>query len=78
MAVINLKNTVPGPKSQEIIERRYKATVSGMALLTPVVIAEAKGALIKDIDGNILLDFAGGIDAKHSQLVIARTMLWMQ
>ena len=63
MTVIDLKTQVPGPISQEIMDRRQKATVSGMALLTPVVISEAKGALIKDVDGNTLLDFAGGIGA---------------
>ncbi|THB81352.1 MAG: aspartate aminotransferase family protein [Desulfobacteraceae bacterium] len=63
MTVIDLKTQVPGPRSQEIMDRRQKATVSGMALLTPVVISEAKGALIKDVDGNTLLDFAGGIGA---------------
>ena len=32
MGVIDLKTTVPGPKSREIMDRRQKATVSGMAL----------------------------------------------
>jgi 4-aminobutyrate aminotransferase/(S)-3-amino-2-methylpropionate transaminase len=63
MEAIDLKTAVPGPKSKEIMDRRIKATVNGMALLTPVVISSAKGALIKDIDGNTLLDFAGGIGA---------------
>ena len=63
MTAINIKTTVPGPISQAIMDRRQKATVSGMALLTPVVISSAKGALIKDADGNTLLDFAGGIGA---------------
>ena len=63
MAVIDLKTKVPGPKSQEIMDRRQKSTVSGMALLTPVVISKAKGATITDVDGNTLLDFAGGIGA---------------
>jgi 4-aminobutyrate aminotransferase/(S)-3-amino-2-methylpropionate transaminase len=34
-----------------------------MALLTPVVIAKAKGAALTDVDGNTLIDFAGGIGA---------------
>lgn len=63
MNVINLVTEIPGPKSKELIARREKATVSGMALLTPVVIAEAKGAAVTDIDGNTLIDFAGGIGA---------------
>jgi 4-aminobutyrate aminotransferase/(S)-3-amino-2-methylpropionate transaminase len=61
--MIELVTEVPGPKSKELIARREKATVSGMALLTPVVIAEAKGAAVTDIDGNTLIDFAGGIGA---------------
>ena len=63
MTTINLVTEVPGPKSQALIARREKATVSGMALLTPVVIAEAKGAAVTDVDGNTLIDFAGGIGA---------------
>jgi 4-aminobutyrate aminotransferase/(S)-3-amino-2-methylpropionate transaminase len=34
-----------------------------MALLTPVAIARAKGSAVVDLDGNTLLDFAGGIGA---------------
>lgn len=63
MPVIDLITEVPGPKSREIMDRRQKATVSGMALLTPVVISRAKGATITDVDGNTLIDFAGGIGA---------------
>ena len=63
MTAINLVTEVPGPKSKELIARREAATVHGMALLTPVVIAEAKGAIITDVDGNSLIDFAGGIGA---------------
>jgi 4-aminobutyrate aminotransferase/(S)-3-amino-2-methylpropionate transaminase len=63
MAIIDLKTEIPGPQSKAIIARREKATVSGMALLTPVVIAEASGAVITDVDRNTLIDFAGGIGA---------------
>ena len=63
MSVIDLKTEVPGPRSREMMARRQKATVSGMALLTPVVISEARGGVIQDIDGNSLLDFGGGIGA---------------
>lgn len=63
MTAINLVTEVPGPKSKALIARREKATVSGMALLTPVAIAEARGAIVEDVDGNTLIDFAGGIGA---------------
>ena len=63
MSAINLVSEVPGPKSKELIARREAATVSGMALLTPVAIDHAQGALVTDLDGNTLIDFAGGIGA---------------
>jgi 4-aminobutyrate aminotransferase/(S)-3-amino-2-methylpropionate transaminase len=58
---ISLKTAIPGPKSQEMLARRAKATPAGLAKSTDVVVADAKGAVIKDIDGNTLLDFAGAI-----------------
>src|SRR5882672_3659035 len=58
---INLKTALPGPKSQEILQRRASATPAGLAKSTDVVVADAKGAVITDVDGNRLLDFAGAI-----------------
>jgi len=58
---INLKGTIPGPKAQEILKRRANATPAGLAKSTEVVVADAKGAVITDVDGNTLLDFAGAI-----------------
>ena len=61
MGSIQLKTEIPGPLSREIVARREAATPQGAAKLTPVVIDRAEGALLTDIDGNQLLDFAGGI-----------------
>lgn len=58
---ISIKTPIPGPKSQEILARRAGATPAGLAKSTEVVVADAKGAVIKDVDGNTLLDFAGAI-----------------
>jgi len=58
---ISLKTSIPGPKSQEMLARRAGATPAGLAKSTDVVVADAKGAIIKDVDGNTLLDFAGAI-----------------
>ncbi len=58
---ISLKTTIPGPKSREVLARRAGATPAGLAKSTDVVVAEAKGAVILDVDGNTLLDFAGAI-----------------
>lgn len=61
MGVINLVTEVPGPRSLELVRRRETATARGAAKLTQVAIAKAQGATVIDVDGNTLLDFAGGI-----------------
>ncbi len=61
MSTINLVTEIPGPKSQALNERRAAAIAQGNAKLTSVAIQSAQGAAVLDVDGNTLLDFAGGI-----------------
>lgn len=61
MPTIKLVTEIPGPKSREIVARREAATPRGAAKLTPLALAHAQGATVTDVDGNTLLDFAGGI-----------------
>ena len=61
MSIINLITELPGPKSKVILERRKNAMPSGLAKSTEYVVESASGAVVKDVDGNTLLDFAGGI-----------------
>jgi 4-aminobutyrate aminotransferase/(S)-3-amino-2-methylpropionate transaminase len=61
MPTIHLVTELPGPKSTALVARREAATPRGAAKLTPVAIASASGAAVTDVDGNTLLDFAGGI-----------------
>ncbi|MFN8341139.1 MAG: aspartate aminotransferase family protein [Cyclobacteriaceae bacterium] len=61
MKTIQLKTALPGPKSQEMLKRRAAAAPAGLAKSTEVAVADAKGAVITDVDGNTLLDFAGAI-----------------
>jgi 4-aminobutyrate aminotransferase / (S)-3-amino-2-methylpropionate transaminase / 5-aminovalerate transaminase len=58
---IELKTELPGPNSRAIVARREAAMPSGAAKLTPIAVASAHGAVVTDVDGNKLLDFAGGI-----------------
>lgn len=58
---INLKTEIPGPKSRECMDRRRAAVARGPFHGTPVFVARAQGAVIEDVDGNHLLDFASGI-----------------
>jgi 4-aminobutyrate aminotransferase/(S)-3-amino-2-methylpropionate transaminase len=61
MPAIELKTAIPGPKSQALVERRRRAVPLGVPLTAPIAIAHAEGALLTDVDGNRLIDFAGGI-----------------
>jgi len=56
-----LVTEVPGPKSTEWFARRAAAVPHGVANIHPVVTARASGAIIEDVDGNRLIDFATGI-----------------
>jgi 4-aminobutyrate aminotransferase/(S)-3-amino-2-methylpropionate transaminase len=61
MPSIHLVTEVPGPRSLELVARREAAGARGAAKLTQVAVARAKGSTVEDLDGNTLLDFAGGI-----------------
>jgi 4-aminobutyrate aminotransferase / (S)-3-amino-2-methylpropionate transaminase / 5-aminovalerate transaminase len=52
---------IPGPRSKELFERRRDAVASGVSNIHPIVTARASGAIIEDVDGNRLIDFATGI-----------------
>ncbi len=58
---IDLKTTVPGPKSQVVLDRIAKATPRAVSTWTPVVVDEAQGSLLRDIDGNTFIDLTGGV-----------------
>jgi len=53
--------TPPGPKSLELMELRKKHVPKAVYNVTPIFVAESKGSLIKDVDGNEYIDFATGI-----------------
>lgn len=61
MGTIQLKTSIPGPKSRALMERREAAVPRGLSHATPVYVARAEEAWIEDVDGNRFLDFAGGI-----------------
>lgn len=61
MATIQLKTSVPGPKSRALMQRRAEAVPRGLSHATPVYVARAQEAWLEDVDGNRFIDFAGGI-----------------
>ena len=61
MATIQLKTSIPGPKSKALSERRTSAVPRGLSHATPIYVAKTEGAILEDVDGNRYIDFAGGI-----------------
>ncbi|NQT25995.1 acetyl ornithine aminotransferase family protein [candidate division KSB1 bacterium] len=59
--VPNLITVVPGPRSRQIIERDNATTSTSYTRDFPLVVDEARGLAIRDMDGNVFLDFAAGI-----------------
>ncbi len=53
--------SIPGPKSQELLEKRKKYVPRGVGNAGEVFVADAKGALLTDVDGNTFIDFSGAI-----------------
>ena len=58
---MTVKTQLPGPKSQELLEKKNKFTARGISQGTPLFIDKAEGALMTDVDGNTFIDFYGGI-----------------
>jgi 4-aminobutyrate aminotransferase/(S)-3-amino-2-methylpropionate transaminase len=58
---IDIKTDIPGPRSQEILERKARVIAEPLSIYLPIVIEEARGATITDVDGNTFIDFAGGV-----------------
>ena len=61
MKNISLKTAIPGPKSLALMARRRSAVARRPFHGTPVFVDHAHGALITDVDGNVLIDLAAGI-----------------
>jgi 4-aminobutyrate aminotransferase/(S)-3-amino-2-methylpropionate transaminase len=53
--------TIPGPRSQELLDRRTTAVARGVGVTLPVFVERAGGGVLVDVDGNSLIDFGSGI-----------------
>ena len=73
---IEIRTAIPGPRSQEIIERKERVIAGPLSLVHPIVVAEGRGATLTDVDGNTYIDFTGGVGClnvghSHPRLVEA-------
>lgn len=67
---------LPGPKAKAIIARRAEAIPGSIKCVYPCVIKRGEGAMIEDVDGNIFLDWVGGVGVlnvgySHPELIEA-------
>ncbi|MFC4360459.1 aspartate aminotransferase family protein [Halobium salinum] len=58
-----MKTDVPGPRSTELIDRQQELDSAAVAYpkRVPIALDEARGATVRDVDGNVFLDFFAGI-----------------
>ena len=56
-----LITAIPGPISLALMQRKTSAVAPGVGTTMPVFVAEAGGGVLKDVDGNTLIDFGSGI-----------------
>jgi 4-aminobutyrate aminotransferase / (S)-3-amino-2-methylpropionate transaminase / 5-aminovalerate transaminase len=60
----HLQTELPGPKSRELRAREDAHIAPGLqsyAVTSGIVVDHARGSAVTDVDGNVLLDFVGGI-----------------
>lgn len=70
MKTVSILTEIPGPRSIQLAARKSKAVPRGVPQITPVYVKSASDATITDVDGNVFLDFYGGIgciNAGHAQ-----------
>jgi 4-aminobutyrate aminotransferase len=56
-----IRTTLPGPKAKAIIERDDQVTAPAYGRVYPLVVKQAQGMVVEDVDGNSFLDFMAGI-----------------
>lgn len=56
-----MSTTIPGPKATELLKLRQENVPVGVSYGAPAFIERGEGAMFEDVDGNIMMDFVGGI-----------------
>ncbi len=56
-----LATSIPGPASQAWQQRKVAAVAAGVSTGLPIYVVEGSGGVVRDADGNQLIDFGSGI-----------------
>src|SRR5438067_6228499 len=59
--VPRIKTELPGPRAQALLERDHRYVSPSYTRVYPLVVERGSGAVIRDVDGNLFLDFTAGI-----------------
>jgi len=58
---IDIRTAIPGPRSAAILERKTRVIANAKTIAIPIVAQEGRGATLTDVDGNVFIDFTGGV-----------------
>ena len=61
MKAPQIKTALPGPKAKALIDRDHQVTAPAYGRVYPLVVKQASGMVVEDVDGNLFLDFMAGI-----------------
>jgi 4-aminobutyrate aminotransferase/(S)-3-amino-2-methylpropionate transaminase len=78
MQTVSLKTSIPGPKSQALLARRKAAVPQGPFNIAPIFVERGEGATVIDVDGNVFLDFSGGLgslNAGHANAKVVEAVI---
>lgn len=71
------KTEAPGPKSKAWFEKKEKYVARAVNPLAPFIIADAHGAIIRDLEGNEYIDLTGGwgcLNVGHAHPHVVKTI----
>ena len=57
----HLVTEIPGPESRARLERKKAHVADGVGTMLPVFVTRAGGGVLRDVDGNTLIDLGSGI-----------------
>jgi 4-aminobutyrate aminotransferase / (S)-3-amino-2-methylpropionate transaminase / 5-aminovalerate transaminase len=56
-----LKTAIPGPESLRLLDRKRHCVADGVGTTLPIFVTAAGGGIVRDVDGNSLIDLGSGI-----------------
>ena len=77
-----ITDKVPGPNACVLLKKRDNALPKALCGYTyPICIKRGEGAMLEDVDGNIFLDFIGGVGVlnigyRQKNIFTAFSMWW--